>query len=103
MDEIVSVSGHVGADIKTKQTDGKVTFAYFPFYVKYTNVLDKPKKADFKVQVALTEKLALKYHTAIEKGDELQIQGRIVNKPYVDKDGVTKDWNNLHAISIEFL
>jgi len=103
MGDIVSVSGHVGADVKVKEKLQTVVFAYFPFYVKYINTIHKPAANGTKVMIALTDDLARKYFYKIERGHHLKIEGELRRTPYVDENGVTRDWESIYATSIEFL
>lgn len=103
METVASVTGHVGAKPKTKEQLGTVTFAYFPFYVKYINNLHKPAKEGTKVMIALRDDLARKYWDQVDVGMKLKVEGVLTKKPYVDAEGVTRNWETIWADVIEFL
>lgn len=103
METVASVTGHVGAKPKTKERLGTVVFSYFPFYVKYINNFHKPAADGTKVMVALRDDLARKYWDLIDVGMKLKVEGVLSKKPYVDHEGITRNWETIWADVIEFL
>jgi hypothetical protein len=103
MELTASVTGYVGASPKTKEKLGTVVLAYFPFYVKYINNLHKIAKDGTKVMVLLRGEMARKFADSIQSGDKLHVEGILTKKPYVDNEGVTRNWETVWADVVEFL
>jgi len=89
-DNVVVVSGRVGAFPSHKYKLGELDFSHFPFYVTYIDSLHKKAIDGTKIHIFLTRKLAEEYYCKITTGQNLRIEGTLSKKPFIDDYGISR-------------